>query len=114
MVAKIVGVGLVFWGAVLAFALIVPVLGSLFAAAVLAVTGLLAAGLLYVGLRWLRGEHAGKGAGRAMYTRWHSDWDRSSIERRCWTFLASFYLPLRSLLFARCAMSVELVPAGDL
>jgi len=56
MVAKIVGVGLVFWGAVLAFALIVPVLGSLFAAAVLAVTGLLAAGLLYVGLRWLRGE----------------------------------------------------------
>ena len=56
MVAKIVGVGLVFWGAVLAFALIVPVLGSLFAAAVLAVTGFLAAGLLYVGLRWLRGE----------------------------------------------------------
>ena len=56
MVAKIAGIGLVVWGAVLAFALVVPMLGSLFAAAVLAVTGLIAAGLLYVGLRWVRGE----------------------------------------------------------
>ncbi len=49
--AKIAGIGLVVWGAVLAFALVVPVLGNLFAAAVLAVTGLIAAGLLYMGLR---------------------------------------------------------------
>lgn len=61
MVAKIVGIGLVIWGVVLAFALIFPVLGSLLAAAVLAVTGLLAVGLFYVGLRWLRGDSiAGK------------------------------------------------------
>lgn len=54
MVAKIAGIGLVVWGTVLAFTLVFPVLGSLFAAAVLAVTGLIAAGLLYVGLRWVR------------------------------------------------------------
>ena len=46
MVAKLAGIGLVVWGAVLAFALFVSVLGSLFAAAVLALTGLIAAGLL--------------------------------------------------------------------
>ena len=56
MVAKLAGIGLVVWGAVLAFALVVSVLGSLFAAAVLALTGLIAADLLYVGLRWVRGE----------------------------------------------------------
>ena len=56
MVAKIAGIGLVVWGAVLAFALVVFLLGSLFAAAVLASTGLIATDLLYVGLRWVRGE----------------------------------------------------------
>ena len=48
--AKIVGIGLVVWVAVLAFSLVIPVLGNFFIAAVLAVTGLIAAGLLYVGL----------------------------------------------------------------
>ncbi len=56
MVAKIAGIGLVVWGAVLSFALVFPVLGSFFAAAVLAVIVLIAAGLSYVGLRWVRGE----------------------------------------------------------
>ncbi|MEE2726625.1 MAG: hypothetical protein VX792_06100 [Candidatus Latescibacterota bacterium] len=56
MVAKLAGIGLVVWGAVLAFTLVVFVLGSFFAAAVLASTGLIAAGLSYVGLRWVRGE----------------------------------------------------------
>ena len=56
MVAKLVGIGLVVWGAVLAVALFVSVLASLFAAAVLALTGLIATDLLYVGLRWVRGE----------------------------------------------------------
>ena len=56
MVAKLAGIGLVVWGAVLAFTLVVFVLGSFFAAAVLALTGLIAAGLSYVGLRWVRGE----------------------------------------------------------
>ena len=56
MVAELAGIGLVVWGAVLAFALVVFLLGSLFAAAVLALTGLIATDLLYVGLRWGRGE----------------------------------------------------------
>ena len=56
VVAKIAGIGLVVWGAGLAFSLVIPVLGSFFIAAVLAVTGFIAAGLLYVGLRWVRGE----------------------------------------------------------
>ena len=56
MLAKILGILLVVWGAVLAVELIFPVIGSIFAAIALVVMGIIAAGALYMGKRWLGGE----------------------------------------------------------
>lgn len=64
MLAKILGIALVIWGAVLAVELIFPVLGGFFAAGVLVAMIALAVGALYAGMRWLRGESAlGKALG---------------------------------------------------
>lgn len=64
MLAKILGIVLVIWGAVLAIELIFPVLGGFFAAGVLVAMIALAVGVLYLGTRWLSGERAlGKVAG---------------------------------------------------
>ncbi len=56
MLAKILGIGLVIWGAVLAFALILPVLGGFLAAGALLLMGGLAVAVCYLGMRWLRGD----------------------------------------------------------
>ncbi len=56
MLAKILGILLVVWGAVWAVQLIFPVIGSIFAAIALVVMGIIAVGALYVGKRWLGGE----------------------------------------------------------
>ncbi|MGY8827607.1 MAG: hypothetical protein ACKVJG_27480 [Candidatus Latescibacterota bacterium] len=56
MLAKILGILLVVWGAVLAVELIFPVIGSIFAAVALVAMGIIATGALYLGKRWLSGE----------------------------------------------------------
>ena len=56
MLAKILGVLLLIGGVVWGFKLIWPLFGSLFGLLGAVALGLLAAGALYIGLRWLRGE----------------------------------------------------------
>ena len=56
MLARILGVILLIGGGVLGVGLIWPVFGSLFDLLGAIAVGLLAAGALYIGLRWLRGE----------------------------------------------------------
>ncbi len=56
MLAKVLGFLLLAWGAVLAVGLILPLIGSIFAAVALLVMGIIAAGALYLGKRWLSGE----------------------------------------------------------
>lgn len=56
MLARILGAILLIGGVVWSIKLIWPVVGGLFGLLGAVVVGLLAAGALYVGLRWLRGE----------------------------------------------------------
>ena len=56
MLAKVLGILLLAWGAVLAVGLILPLIGTFFAAAALVVMGIIAAGALYLGKRWLSGD----------------------------------------------------------
>ena len=56
MLAKILGVLLLIGGVVWGFKLIWPLFGSLFGLLGAVALGLLAAGALYIGLHWLRGE----------------------------------------------------------
>ena len=56
MLARILGVILLIGGVAWAVKLIWPVFGSLFGLLGAVAVGLLAAGALYIGLRWLRGE----------------------------------------------------------
>lgn len=56
MLARILGAILLIGGVIWSIKLIWPVFGSLFGLLGAVVIGLLAAGALYVGLRWLRGE----------------------------------------------------------
>ncbi len=56
MLARILGVILLIGGVALGVELIWPVFGSLFGLLGAIAVGLLAAGALYIGLRWLRGE----------------------------------------------------------
>ena len=56
MLARILGAILLIGGVVWSIKLIWPVFGSLFDLLGAVVVGLLAAGALYLGLRWLRGE----------------------------------------------------------
>ena len=56
MLARILGVLLLIGGVVWGVKLIWPVFGSLFGLLGAVAVGLLAAGALYIGLRWLRGE----------------------------------------------------------
>ena len=75
MVAKIAGIGPVVWEAVLAFALIVPVLGSLFAAVFLAVDWLDCCRFVVCGVALgARRRHAGKVSMYAVHTRRSCGW----------------------------------------
>ena len=56
MLAKILGVLLLIGGVVWGVKLIWPLFGSLFGLLGAVAVGALAAGVLYIGLRWLRGE----------------------------------------------------------
>ena len=56
MLARILGAILLIGGVIWSIKLIWPVFGNLFGLLGAVVIGLLAAGALYVGLRWLRGE----------------------------------------------------------
>lgn len=56
MLAKILGAILLIVGAVMAFKLIFPVIGSLFGFITVAAIGFLAVGALYLGKRWINGE----------------------------------------------------------
>lgn len=56
MLAKILGAILLIVGAVMAFALIFPVIGSIFGFITVAAIGFLAVGALYLGKRWINGE----------------------------------------------------------
>ena len=56
MLARILGVLLLIGGVAWGVKLIWPVFGGLFGLLVAVAIGLLAAGALYIGLRWLRGE----------------------------------------------------------
>ena len=56
MLARILGVLLIIGGVAWAIELIWPLFGSLFGLLGAVAVGLLAAGALYIGLRWLRGE----------------------------------------------------------
>ena len=56
MLAKILGAILLIVGAVMAFALIFTVIGSIFGFITVAAIGFLAVGALYLGKRWINGE----------------------------------------------------------
>ena len=70
MLARILGVILLIGGVAWAVKLIWPVFGSLFGLLGAVAVGLLAAGALYIGLRWLRGEHLGPGRRSLGPARW--------------------------------------------